>query len=242
MEAPPQLPQPAPLPASLARERGTVLHRALRGLPVKLLDPLVQGLRRHSDSLMPGHLVTHDGGGCAVGLMLREIAQSPEWQREGGHAPPVPVRRAFWRDASIYDTWPEIAASYPRLHHIEIVFDVTCAELGSLGVIAERDIPRTVGLWMAAETQAEINMRHVEDASVGHGSPLPARTAPLDETLFRATVERMRELRPWLSRTAAVAAVEALIGARRLEPDPLFMPSAWEREVELQQDRLSVGR
>ena len=32
--------------------------------------------------------------------------------------------------------------------------------------------------------------------------------------------------------------MESLIGARRLEPDPLFMPSAWERELELQRQRL----
>ncbi|MGI8844909.1 MAG: hypothetical protein ACR2HC_01830 [Thermoleophilaceae bacterium] len=242
MEAQSKAPQFVALPPDLARERGTVLHRALRGLPIKLLDPLAQGLRRHSDSLMPGHLVTHDGGGCAVGLMLREIAQSPEWQRDGEHAPPAPARRAFWREASIYDTWPEIAAAYPRLHHLEIIFDVTCTELRRRDVIDPSAVPRTVGLWMAGETQAEINMRHVEEAGVGDGSPLPPRSAPLDEEVFTATVDRLCELRPWLSRQAAVAAVEALIGARRLEPDPLFMPSAWEREVELQQERLSASR
>lgn len=192
----------------------------------------------HSDSLMPGHLVTYDGGGCAVGLMLREIAQSPEWQAEG-HVPPVPRRRSFWRDASIYDTWPEIAASYPRLHHIEIVFDVTCSELLARSQLAAVDVPRTVGLWMAAETQSEINMRHVEDSVGGQEPPLPARSVPLDGELFDATVDRLRELRPWLARSAAVAAVEALIGARRLAPDPLFMPAAWEREVELQEARLA---
>lgn len=237
MEPTPQGAPIAPLPSDLARERGAVLHRALRGLPVTLLEPLLQGLRRHCDLLMPGHLVTYDGGGCAVGLMLNEIATSPEWQTADGVPPPR--RRSFWRDVSIYDTWPEIAASHPRLHHIEIVFDVTCSELRERGSISEADIPRAVGLWMAAETQSEINMRHLEGAGAGERSPFPARSAPLDEGLFEATVARLRELRPWLSRPAAVAAVEALIGARRLAPDPLFLPVVWEREVELQDGRLA---
>lgn len=238
MDPAPQGSLPVPLPSDFARERGAVLHRALRGLPVTLLEPLLTGLRQHSDSLMPGHLVTYDGGGCAVGLMLREIAQTPEWQAEG-LAPPAKRRRFAWRDASIYDSWPEIAASHPRLHHLEIVFDVTCAQLRERAAMAEEDIPRTVGLWMAAETQSEINMRHVEDAAVGTNAPLPPRSAPLDEELFDQTVRRLRELRPWMSRPDAVAAVEALIGARRLGPDPLFMPVAWEREVELQSSRLA---
>ena len=29
------------------------------------------------------------------------------------------------------------------------------------------DVPRAVGLWMAAETQSEINMRHLEEEAEG---------------------------------------------------------------------------
>ena len=63
---------------------------------------------------------------------------------------------------------------------------------------------------------------------------------PLDAELFEATVDRLMQLRPGLSQTQATRAVESLIGARRLEPDPLFMPSAWERELELQRQRLAA--
>jgi hypothetical protein len=94
---------------------------------------------------------------------------------------------------------------------------------------------------MAAETQAEINMRHLEGESAGAPAPaLPATRVALDEDLFHATVERLRELRPALSRAQAAKAVEELVGARRLEPEPLFMPAAWEHELELQQARLAA--
>ena len=202
-----------------------MLHRALRTLPVALLEPLLRGLRRHADALVPGHLVTGDGG-CAVGMMLRELE---------------PPRRSRYRQASIHESRPELAAAYPRLHHIEIVFDVTCRRLREEAVMDTDDVPRAVGLWMAAETQSEINMRHLEDEAEGAaGPPLPPRSVPLDAELFEATVDRLMQLRPGLSRVQATTAVESLIGARRLEPDPLFMPSAWERELELQRQRLAA--
>ncbi len=203
-----------------------MLHRALRTLPLELLGPLLRGLRRHADALVPGHLATGDGG-CAVGMMLRELE---------------PPRRSRYRQTSIYDSRPELAAAYPRLHHVEIVFDVTCRRLREGGVMDGDDVPRAVGLWMAAETQSEINMRHLEDGAEGTDAPpLPPRSVPLDAELFEATVERLAQLRPGLSRTQATAAVESLIGARRLEPDPLFMPAAWDRELELQRQRLAAA-
>ena len=147
----------------------------------------------------------------------------------------------MWRQPSIYDSWPALAARYPRLHHVEIVFDVTCERLRREGVMDTGDVPRAVGLWMAAETQSEINMRHLEDAAeAAAGPPLPARSVPLDADLFEATVERLMQLRPGMSTAQATTAVESLIGARRLESDPLFMPSAWERELELQRQRLAA--
>jgi hypothetical protein len=230
----------SPLPTELARERGAVLHRALRTLPVALLEPLLRGLRRHADQLVPGHLATGNGG-CAVGMMLHELALDPSWQEAG--ALPAPERRwrSMWRQASIYDSWPKLAASYPRLHHVEIVFDVTCKRLRAEGVMDHDDAPRAVGLWMAAETQSEINMRHLEAGAQGTDAPpLPPRSVPLDAELFEATVERLMQLRPGLSRAQATTAVESLIGARRLEPEPLFMPSAWENELELQRQRLAA--
>jgi hypothetical protein len=228
------------LPAELARERGAVLHRALRTLPLALLEPLLRGLRLNADALVPGHLAT-GGGGCAVGMMLQELALDPSWQETD--ALPAPERRwrSRWRHPSIYESWPTLAASYPRLHHVEIVFDVTCARLRAEHAMPEEEVPRAVGLWMAAETQSEINMRHLEDGAGEAGTPLPPRTAALDAGLFDDTVDRLRQLRPSLSRAQAVMAVESLIGARRLEPDPLFLPAAWDREVELQRQRLAAA-
>ena len=157
----------SPLPAELARERGAVLHRALRTLPLALLDPLLRGLRRHADALVPGHLATGDGG-CAVGMMLQELALDPSWQERGTLPPPERGWRSLRRQPSIYDSWPKLATAYPRLHHVEIVFDVTCERLREEGAMEPDEVPRAVGLWMAAETQSEINMRHLED-----GPPRP---------------------------------------------------------------------
>jgi len=42
-----------PLPPEIVGERSVIFHRALRGLPLTLLEPLVRGLRRHADSLVP---------------------------------------------------------------------------------------------------------------------------------------------------------------------------------------------
>ncbi len=96
-----------------------------------------------------------------------------------------------------------------------------------------------VGLWMAAETQSEINMRHMEETTAQAAASKPSRSVAMDERLFAATVDRLIELRPALSRAEATMAVEGLIGARRLESDPLFVPVAWEHELEAQQARLA---
>jgi hypothetical protein len=239
--AAPEHPAVVPFPPEVARERSPVLHRALRGLPVSLLEPLLTGLRRHADALVPGELQTADGGGCAVGMMLRELAGP--WAEAHREALPAraPERRVGPPDATIYDSWPALTKAYPRLPHIEIIFDVTCEAVAAHGGVPEPDIPPMVGLWMAAETQAEINMRHVEEEAASAPPPeLPARRVALDGALFEDTVQRLRELRPSLSRAQAAAAVEELVGARRLEPEPLFMPAAWERELELQRTRLAA--
>lgn len=177
-------------------------------------------------------------------MMLGELATDSAWHEEGdGSAARQERRRSFWRpQPTIWERWPALAKSHPRLAHIEIVFDTTCSELVERSPLPEDDIPRMVGLWMAAETQAEINMRHVEAAAASAQTPpRPPRSVPLDRELFEATVERLLELRPWLSPSQAAAVVEAWIGARRLEPDPLFVPSTWEREVELQEARLAAA-
>jgi hypothetical protein len=174
-------------------------------------------------------------------MMLRELAAPHAEPHRESLPARDPVRRGGPPDSTIYDSWPALTKAYPRLPHIEIIFDVTCDEVAAHGGVPEKDNPRMVGLWMAAETQAEINMRHLEEEAAEAPAPgLPARCVALDEDLFHATVQRLRELRPSLSRAQAASAVEELVGARRLEPEPLFMPAAWEHELELQRGRLAA--
>jgi len=236
-------PSLTPLPPEIVGERSVIFHRALRGLPLTLLEPLVRGLRRHADSLVPGRLVTANGG-CALGMMLRELASDPSRQ-ETGALPPRRRRRrpgASARGSSIYERWPQLAKAYPRLSHVEIIFDATCDELAQRTDLPEGEIPRMVGLWMAAETQSEINMRHMEETAAQAAASKPSRSVAMDERLFAATVDRLIELRPALSRAEATMVVEGLIGARRLGSDPLFVPADWEHELEAQQARLAAWR
>jgi hypothetical protein len=213
--------KPSPIPPDLARERGEVLHKALRELPVELLEPLLRGVRRHADSLVPGSLSSGKGG-CAVAMMLHELRGTR------------PRRRLRWRSPTIHEDAPELARRYPRLGHLEVIFDRTCEELALRRGVAPCEVASEVGLWMAAEVQAEINLRHLGGCS---DTPPPARAAVLDQSLFDDTVRRLRELRPWLSKDEAARCVETMVGARRAEP--LYVPAEWEAEVELQQERLA---
>src|SRR4051812_43900975 len=132
----------------LARERGQVLNKALRELPLELLEALLRGVRRHADSLAPGAL-HNGGGGCAVGMMLHELR---------GTRP-----RRFhlrWRSPTIHEDAPELARRYPRLGHLELIFDRTCEAVAASRGVEPCDVARDVGLWMAAEVQAEIDSRH----------------------------------------------------------------------------------
>ena len=195
------------------------MQRALRGLPVDVLEPLLRGLRSHADRLVPGRIESSGDGACAIGMMLREMGAELEPAHSGR------ARRRRQREISIWDIKPSLARAHPRLHHVELVFDSTCRQVAEHGGVRAADIPRVVGLWMAAETHAEINVRQLEAIRANR----PARTAAVDERLFASTVERLLELRPTLTRGEAAACVEASIGARRADPDPLFLPGAWER-------------
>ena len=211
---------PSPMPTDLARERGEVLHRALRSLPVELLEPLLRGIRKHADSLVPGALYSRKGG-CAVGMMLHEL--------RGGR-----LRRFRRGSPTIHEEAPEIATKHPRLAHLEFIFDRTCEELAErLGVSVCEAAP-TVGLWMAGEVAAEINLRHME--ALAENGP-PTDSIVIDEERFAEAVSRIRELRPWLSEKQAETMVEAFMGARRVEN--LAVPPEWEAEVELQRERVA---
>jgi hypothetical protein len=205
------------MPPEIAAERGAVLHRALRDLPLDLLHPLLRGIRRHADSLLPGSLHRGDGG-CAVAMMLRELDGHRRKRRRGSN--------------TIWDERPGLARKYPRLGHIELIFDRTCRAVLERHDLPEQDVARVVGLWMAAETQAEINLRHVEGRALPDEGPDP--TAGLDPAVVADTVARLRDLRPWLSEAQAARAVKAWVGSDQ----PIFVPREWQDEVELQRRRL----
>jgi hypothetical protein len=187
---------------------------------MELLEPLLRGIRRHSDSLLPGSLHRGDGG-CAVAMMLRELdGHRRRWRRR--------------RTNTIWDERPELARKHPRLGHIELIFDRTCRVLLERHDLAEEDVARVVGLWMAAEVQAEINLRHLEAASGADGAH-PG--GDLDRALLADTVARLRDLRPWLSADEAARAVRAWVASE----EPMFVPREWEDEVELQRRRLEAS-
>jgi hypothetical protein len=228
---------PAPLlPADLARERGVVLHRALRHLPTGLLEPLLFALRRNADRLVPNRLYEQGGdGGCAIGMMLREL------QAGEGQAVAAGRLRRWLPKRSVVDQHPELARAHPRLAHIEIVFDNSCAALSSrLPALTERDAARRVGLWMAAEVQAEVNLRHLELRA--EAAPLPSlahRACEREQALLAQAIRRLRELRPWLTESRAAHVIESWLGLRMLDLHPTFVPAEWVEEVRLQRGRLA---
>jgi len=128
-----------PLPPEIVGERSVIFHRALRGLPLTLLEPLVRGLRRHADSLVPGRLVAGNGG-CALGMMLRELASDPSRQETGALPPRRRRPGASARGSSIYERWPQLAKAYPRLSHVEIIFDATSAVGAAAARVAPHDV------------------------------------------------------------------------------------------------------
>ena len=209
------------MPEDLARERGEALHRALGSLPTDMLAPLLRGTRRHADSLVPGAL-SNGKRGCPVGMMLRELGVKR------------PLRRRIFGPGrcTIHEAAPEIARRYPRLAHVEFLFDRTSQAVEERLGLDEGEAARVTGLWMASEVAAEINLRHLEEM----GAERPSVAAVGNAALFADTVARVRDLRPWLSEAQATAIVESIVGARRVEP--LTVPPEWETEVELQRRRL----
>jgi hypothetical protein len=206
-----------------------VLNRALRGLPIPLLELLLRGLRRQANALTIGQLFSRDGSrGCAVGVLLDELAQQTPKAKKVTRR----LKRRRRAARTIHDEWPEFAVTYPRVPHIEFIYDNTCEALcGHDPELSEHEACRRVGIWMAAETQAEVNLRHLETAD-SHGARLPV--APADAPLFESTVARLRVLRPWLSEDQTARLVEAWTGTRRLDPDPVFVPREWIEELEFQ--------
>ncbi|MGI8632989.1 MAG: hypothetical protein ACR2NA_10655 [Solirubrobacterales bacterium] len=236
----------------VAQERGPVLHRTMRAFSDELLDALVVALRRHSDRLAPGRLEGRTGR-CAVGALLTEL--DPE--TVGVAAPPRRRRRG----PSIRHAWPAMARAYPRLWHLEMVFDKACAGLVRGGhQSCERTAASRVGLWFAAEARAELVVRGLE-----RGPARPTDTAPRTLSVepevrrsFDEAVGSVRRLRPWLAVYEAERLVETWLGirprlagavqratpSRHSEQRPsagLRVPREWVEELEAQRRRLRDG-
>jgi hypothetical protein len=124
------------IPPALAVERKQVLDRTMRHLPDPVLDAMRRGLDRHDGRLRPGKLYTEEGG-CAVGVMLRELF--PSYRARRGL-----LGRLRPRNQSIVDEHPQLARALPRLVHVEIWFDTT------IQTCRERDPSRTVAEWAQA--------------------------------------------------------------------------------------------
>ena len=141
------------LPEPVTSERGPILARTLRALPDRMLVALDRGLEHNGDRLVAGRLFrASDGGGCAVGVMLREL--EPQAYRG---------RLRFW----VRHGWRRRAGSYrgvlranPRLRHLEWVFDGAVSETRrALPQLSRRDAAAAVGAWIRAESRRELAQR-----------------------------------------------------------------------------------
>jgi hypothetical protein len=123
--------------------------RALQHLPDALLAAMARGLTGNVDDLVPGALFRdRDSSGCAVGITLRELA--PDAFQFG--------RLEFW----LWHRWrrevePDVARRFPHLQQLQRLFDQAVGELDELG--RHNRPAKTVGLWLAACAQAELQAR-----------------------------------------------------------------------------------
>jgi len=145
----------AGLQDSAWREREAVLRRTLTGLPDHLLGALVDGLDHERGHLVDGRLfLSSAGGGCAVGVLLREL--DPEAFEAG--------RLRFW----LRHGWRRTVASYrevakrqPRLRHLEWIFDASVsATRRAEPALSQRAAADRVGRWIEASARAEIARRN----------------------------------------------------------------------------------
>jgi hypothetical protein len=127
-------------------ERRQMLRRTLRGLSAPQLEALASGLERYRGRLLAGRLFkSGGGGGCAVGVMLRELDA-------------VPARRGarFW----LRDRWRRSVISYPairrqpRLRHLEWGFDAAAQRLRAAGVARSAAVA-VAGEWLRELTKQE---------------------------------------------------------------------------------------
>jgi hypothetical protein len=131
-------------------ERRQMLRRTLRGLSSPQLEALSIGLERHGHELVAGRLFkSAGGGGCAVGVMLRELEAVPK----SGAA-------RFW----LRDRWRRSATSYPavrrepRLRHLEWGFDAVVERLRMAGASPDHAVTGA-GSWLLQLARQELAWR-----------------------------------------------------------------------------------
>jgi hypothetical protein len=144
------------LPTDIVRAREPVLAKVLSHLPDELLSALAHGLERHAGHLEAGRLYAgYDGGGCAVGVMLREL--SPSSYRQG--------RIQFWvrrrRHESVLTERVDFErAVITRLSHIETCFDLTAAAVSERAPETSAQVAaNATGRWMAEGCRAQLRAR-----------------------------------------------------------------------------------
>lgn len=133
-----------PLPATTAAHRDETLRGIATHLSDPILDALGSAIVTHADHLSPGRLYNRSGGGCAVGVLLRELY--PETCGPGR----VSWLRARRRYTIRQETGDLLGPDTLRLEHIERCFDATCRAVACHNPSMRRgETARHVGLWMA---------------------------------------------------------------------------------------------
>jgi hypothetical protein len=175
------------LPATVARHRESVLDKVLGHLPDELLSALALGLERHAGRLIAGQLYDdYDGGGCAVGVMLREL--TPSAYRTGRLR--FQVRRHRHRSVLTERTDFDDRL-ITRLSHVEMCFDRTAVSLSEH--TGDPDLPaaaNATGRWMAEACRRRLRTRNrgfFVPSGWGPGpvSPRPARVLAGNSALDR---------------------------------------------------------
>ena len=138
-----------PAPAGLSGRLAGAAGRCLQHLPENLLRAMATGLRANADDLAPGALFRgRDSGGCAVGVILRQL--DPDAFRFG--------RFEFW----LWHRWRrgverDVARKFPQLQQLQRIFDDAVDEVAEAG---HGNQPATAaGLWLAASAEAELRAR-----------------------------------------------------------------------------------
>ncbi len=146
-------------------ERQQVLRRTLRGMPDAMVEALSLGLRRNANRLIKGRLFrAPSGGGCAVGVMLRELEPSSYRQRGLRFM----LRHGWRRHAASYGG--ELARN-PRLAHLEWSFDAAVDVLRELEPHrSAADAACAVGAWLRSAADEELAWRRLRDQAAMDGS------------------------------------------------------------------------